>query len=223
MCNIKINTADAVYDCDGTIVLGAPEEKRPFIQIVMDALETEQSLVKPTVDENVKTYLSGALAQMSDMVCEVFKRFEAQYGYIFMDYSPWIWGMATDLQEYTKPLIFQNNPMTHEEIEDDLKERISGYQVLDDKIVVVYLDYVAEECGCAIDPLIFEDPLLVRKKLLEYVLIDVQGSNKVLEEHIKTIKWIPSEEDEENFRKMTLLGKRLEAFIKSDGKELYAE
>lgn len=216
---MKTNTADAVYDVDGIVVLGAPEEKRQLLQIVMDALETEQGLVKPTVDENVKTYLSGAMSQMSKIICDIFKRFEAQYGYTYTDYRPWIFNMVPDFIEYTKPL---SNIVSQESIAEYFNERISWYQVRGkNNIIVVYLDYPAEENACAIHPLVFVDPEKIRTDIQQSLWLQVKAYNETLRDN--NFKFIPSEEAEEAYRNMRLLGNRLAQFILSDGKELYAE
>lgn len=216
---MKTNTADAVYDFDGTVVLGVPEEKRQLLQIVIDAMETEQCLLRPTIDENVKTYLSGAMAQMSEVICDIFKRFEAQYGYIYADYRPWIFNMITDFIEYTKPLA---NIVPQESIAEYFNERISGYQVRGkNNIIVVYLDYPAEECACVIHPLVFVDPEKIRTDIQKSLWLQVKAYNETLKNN--NFKFIPSEEAEEAYRNMRLLGDRLAQFIFSDGKELYAE
>ena len=216
---MKTNTADAIYNCDGAVVLGAPEEERQLLQIVMDALETEPGLLRTTIDENVKTYLSGAMSQMSDVVCDIFKRFEAQYGYTYADYRPWVLNMSPDFLEYTKPLA---NIVSQESIADYFNKRISGYQVRDkNSMVVVYLDYPAEECACAIHPLVFVDTEKIRTDIQKALWFQVKVYNETLRDN--NFKWIPSIEEEEAYRNKILLGNRLAQFILSDGKELYAE
>lgn len=211
----KINTADAVYASDGTVVLGAPEETRQLLQIVMDALETEQGLLRTTVDENVKTYLSGAMAKMSEVICDIFKRFEAQYGYTYADYRPWILNMIPDFVEYTKPL---SNIVSQESIADYFNARITGYKI-DKNLIVVYLDNTFEEC--VIHPLVFVDTEKIRTDIQQSLWFQVKCYNEKLRDN--NFKWIPSIEEEEAYRNKILLGDRLAQFVLSDGKELYAE
>ncbi len=211
----KINTADAVYNCDGAVVLGAPEETRQLLQIVMDALETEQGLLRTTVDENVKTYLSGAMSKMSEVICDIFKRFEAQYGYTYNDYRPWILNMIPDFVEYTKPL---SNIVSQESIADYFNARITWYKI-DKNLIVVYLDDTFEEC--VIHPLVFVDTEKIRTDIQQSLWFQVKCYNEKLRDD--NFKWIPSIEEEEAYRNKVLLGNRLAQFIFSDGKELYAE
>lgn len=211
----KINTADAVYASDGAVVLGAPEETRQLLQIVMDALETEQGLLRTTVDENVKTYLSGAMAKMSEVICDIFKRFEAQYGYTYADYRPWILEMIPAFVEYTKPL---SNIVSQESIADYFNARITWYKI-DKNLIVVYLDNTFEEC--VIHPLVFVDTEKIRTDIQQSLWFQVKCYNETLRDNQS--KFIPSEEVAETYRNMALLGNRLAQFVLSDGKELYAE
>lgn len=211
----KINTADAVYASDGTVVLGAPEETRQLLQIVMDALETEQGLLRTTVDENVKTYLSGAMAKMSEVICDIFKRFEAQYGYTYADYRPWILNMIPDFVEYTKPL---SNIVSQEAIADYFNARITWYKI-DKNLILVYLDNTFEEC--VIHPLVFVDTEKIRTDIQQSLWFQVKCYNEKLRDNQS--KWIPSIEEEKTYRNKILLGNRLAQFVLSDGKELYAE
>lgn len=210
------NTADAVYASDGTVVLGAPEETRQLLQIVMDALEIEHGLLRTTVDENVKTYLSGAMAKMSEVICDIFKRFEAQYGYTYADYRPWILDMIPAFVEYTKPL---SNIVSQESIADYFNARITWYKLSDKNLILVYLDNTFEEC--VIHPLVFVDPEKIRTDIQQSLWLQVKAYNETLKNN--NFKWIPSIEEEEAYRDMVLLGDRLAQFILSDGKELYAE
>lgn len=212
----KINTADAIYASDGTVVLGAPEEARQLLQIVMDALETEQGLLRTTVDENVKTYLSGAMAKMSEVICDIFKRFEAQYGYTYADYRPWILEMIPAFVEYTKPL---SNIVSQESIADYFNTRITGYKLSDKNLILVYLDNTFEEC--VIHPLVFVDTEKIRTDIQQSLWLQVKCYNETLRDN--NFKFIPSEDVAETYRNMALLGNRLAQFILSDGKELYAE
>lgn len=211
----KINTADAVYASDGTIVLGVPEEERQLLQIVKDALETEQGILKSSIDENVKTYLSGAMSKMSEVICDIFKRFEAQYGYTYTDYRQWILNMISDFVEYTKPL---SNIVSQESIDEYFNSRITGYKI-DKNLIVVYLDNGAEEC--IIHPLVFVDTEKIRTDIQKSLWLQVKCYNETLSKN--NYKWIPSEEDSEAYQNMVLLGNRLAQFVLSDGKELYAE
>lgn len=183
----KINTADAVYNCDGTVVLGAPEETRQLLQIVIDALETEQGLLRTTVDENVKTYLSGAMAKMSEVICDIFKRFEAQYGYTYADYRPWILAMIPAFVEYTKPL---SNIVSQESIADYFNTRITGYKLSDKNLILVYLDNTFEEC--VIHPLVFVDTEKIRTDIQQSLWLQVKCYNETLRNNQS--KFIPSED-----------------------------
>ena len=198
----------------------APTEERSLLQIVMDAEGTENGLLKTTIDENVKTYLSGAMGVYAGMICDLFHRFEERYGYRFHNYSPWIWEMSTDFVEYTTPLI---NNTTIDRLVEAFNDRIVGYYVREDKMLVVLLDYIAEECAVVIDPNVFEYPADIHLSIQSRLLLQVKRVNEKMEKEIANIKWIPSLEDEKRFRDTILLGRRLEHFIKTNGEEDYAE
>ena len=199
----------------------APTEERSLLQIVMDAEGTENGLLKTTIDENVKTYLSGAMGVYAGMICDLFNRFEERYGYRFHDYSPWIWEMSTDFVEYTIPL---TKVITNiDRLVETFNDRIVGYYVREDKMLVVLLDYIAEECAVVIDPNVFEYPADINLSIQSRLLLQVKGINERHARDIKNIKWIPSIEDEKRFRDTILLGRRLEHFIKTNGEEDYAE
>ena len=199
----------------------APTEERSFLQILMNAEETKSGLLKTTVDENVKTYISGAMGVYADMVCDLFRRFEKQYSYIHHDYRPWIWEMSTDFFEYTKPLI--NDATTIERLIETFNDRIVGYYVREDKMLVVFLDYLAEECAVVIDPNVFDYPSAIHLSILTRLWLQVKRINENMEKELSNIKWIPSEEDEKRFSDIILLGKRLEQFIKTNGEDLYKD